>query len=504
MRLEIQCEDRVGMAREVLDLFIPYQIDMKRIEVDTKRRCMYCAFPDIAFAQLQTLLAEIRRIEGVEDVKTVLFTPSEREHNALFTLLKALPDGVIAVDLQGHVTMATEIALQDLALSNDALMGQPLTKFIKGVRFNDLHTPGTPLLQSKRVKVHGQNVLLEMLPIFVSDQEGESIPAGAVINLKSEVRLDQQTASLRRAPKAETQLDEYWQKNLANSEAMQQCLQHAQSMIPLDMPLLVCGDVGVGKQELVAAMYQKWLHTQHDMDANIHWMAAAEVTVASIGRLKELSGWLVVVAPERLTEPVQNALTAYLKHQTHTMSASAAPIRIVTISQMPLAELRQLTNFSAELFYLLSALTLKIPALVNRKADIVPLAELFLGEFAERMKKTKPKITKGAAVKLALYSWPGNLNELRNVCLQALVLSQSSSIGVDDVVLDQDAREQDAICLLEGSLDKTMKHWEAKLLRDLYPNFPSSRLLAKEVGLSHSAVANKLREYGIGHMLKVK
>ncbi|MFT6406562.1 MAG: transcriptional regulator of aroF, aroG, tyrA and aromatic amino acid transport, partial [Marinomonas primoryensis] len=41
MRLEIQCEDRIGMVREILDLFIPHQIDMRLVEMDTKRRCIY-------------------------------------------------------------------------------------------------------------------------------------------------------------------------------------------------------------------------------------------------------------------------------------------------------------------------------------------------------------------------------------------------------------------------------------------------------------------------------
>ena len=49
----------------------------------------------------------------------------------------------------------------------------------------------------------------------------------------------------------------------------------------------------------------------------------------------------------------------------------------------------------------------------------------------------------------------------------------------------------------EGSLEQAVKRFEAGLLRKLYPAYPSSRQLAKKLGLSHTAVANKLREYGI-------
>ncbi|MBY0418837.1 MAG: transcriptional regulator TyrR, partial [Pararheinheimera sp.] len=49
----------------------------------------------------------------------------------------------------------------------------------------------------------------------------------------------------------------------------------------------------------------------------------------------------------------------------------------------------------------------------------------------------------------------------------------------------------------DGTLDEAVRNFEADLLRKLYPAYPSSRQLAKKLGLSHTAVANKLREYGI-------
>ena len=73
-------------------------------------------------------------------------------------------------------------------------------------------------------------------------------------------------------------------------------------------------------------------------------------------------------------------------------------------------------------------------------------------------------------------------------------------IDIDDISLVSHIKIQDAeyeIDLIDGSLDKTMKQFEARLLARLYPEYPSSRLLAEKVGMSHSAVANKLREYGI-------
>ena len=49
----------------------------------------------------------------------------------------------------------------------------------------------------------------------------------------------------------------------------------------------------------------------------------------------------------------------------------------------------------------------------------------------------------------------------------------------------------------DGTLDEEVKKFEKDLLKRLYPSYPSTRQLAKKLGLSHTAIANKLREYGI-------
>ena len=57
--------------------------------------------------------------------------------------------------------------------------------------------------------------------------------------------------------------------------------------------------------------------------------------------------------------------------------------------------------------------------------------------------------------------------------------------------------ESVAIEFTDENLDSAMKKFESTILRRLYPSYPSTRQLAKKLGLSHTAVANKLREYGI-------
>lgn len=79
MRLEVFCEDRLGLTRELLDLLVLRSIDLRGIEIDPVGR-IYLNFAEIEFNTFSSLMAEIRRIAGVTDVRTIPRMPSEREH----------------------------------------------------------------------------------------------------------------------------------------------------------------------------------------------------------------------------------------------------------------------------------------------------------------------------------------------------------------------------------------------------------------------------------------
>lgn len=71
MRLEVFCEDRLGLTRELLDLLVLRSIDLRGIEIDPVGR-IYLNFAEIEFNTFSSLMAEIRRIAGVTDVRTIL------------------------------------------------------------------------------------------------------------------------------------------------------------------------------------------------------------------------------------------------------------------------------------------------------------------------------------------------------------------------------------------------------------------------------------------------
>lgn len=496
MRLEIQCEDRIGMIREVLDLFTPYQIDVRLIEVDTLRRCIYCGFSDIAFSKIQKLLAEIRKLDDVEDVKTVAFTPSERETNTLYMLLEALPDGVISVDLKGVITMATELAAEDLQTSVAGLLHQPLQQFIKGVNFAKIPWQSMPTGLSKRIKIRSKTLLLEMKPIWVQGDDGSQTPAGSVIHLKSEARLQRQTQSLKNAPKPINGLDKYHRESVLQSSTMAGLVSQAKSLADLTMPLLFVGQVGTGKRDFIQALFQFWYDNQLERDCQIVMKSAEDIDLEDIQALDSFCGWWVIEHIERLKEEAQFALLSWLAKQTDELTSLRSSARLVSLSSLTQEQLIDHATLNKSLYFELSTLVLTMPELARRREDFAGLLEQTLEDICGRYNLALPSISKGALAKLSLYPWPGNLKELHSVCLQTLLANPNKEWQAEDLGLASDNTSLEVV-LQEGSLDKTVKAFEAKLLRQLYPQYPSTRRLAKAVGLSHSAVANKLNEYNI-------
>lgn len=496
MRLEIQCEDRIGMVREALDLFIPHGIDMRLVEVDTKRRCIYCGFSDIPFSKLQQLLADIRRLDSVEDVKTVMFTPSEREHNALYTLLEALPDGVISVDLKGNITMVTELAAEDLNVPVLHLLHKPVQQFIKGINVPKDTWANPRDGMSKRIRIRNKTLLLEMKPIFVSDDEGVANPAGTVIYLKSKTRLDRQAASLKQAPDSESYLETYFRPAVMKSEAMRRTLLQAKAFAEVPMPLLLQGEVGTGKRDLVNALFQYWQKHQGDRESQLIIRHARELVREDITKLEKMSGWFVIEDIEYLDEQVQSDLAGWLSRQPGESTSLDSSVRLVSLSSLGQVQLGCGDILNKDLYFSLAALVLVMPPLRERKEDIEGLVQQIVLAQAERYRLPVPFVSKSILTKLALYSWPGNLKELQNTCLQTLLTAKDKEWKADDVLLPESNHMTDMV-LIDDSLDVTVKRWEAELLKRLYPSFPSTRKLAKAVSMSHSAIANKLKEYGI-------
>lgn len=502
MRLEITCEDRLGIAQEVLDILTSWKIDLRGIEIDPIGK-IFLNFPNIAFDDLQRLMPQIRRIRGVDDVKTIPFMPYEREQHQLQALLQTLPDPVFSIDTKGRVLLANQAALNSLELAESELIGVDVSDLIKGFNFMRWLCAKEVDSQTQKLKFIEQDFLGDILPVKVDDDSGESVLAGALIVLKSEYRLGQQ---LNVFHQVETDKFNHIQ---THSSAMKKAVRDTKKMSGLDESIMFYGEPGVGKALLAKSCHNASRRANNPFCtfncAGVQTESALKALFGIADSVSEQGiiyqahkGTLFLNEVSSLSLEVQEALLNFINEMKESNGNADLDVRIMCSTQRALSELVEDGKFNEALFYQLTTLSIKVPPLRDRKQDIIPLSEKILIKQSAMMHRHLPKLSKSCVEFLMSYPWPGNVRQLENILYQALALLEGNELSKEDIELPQGTVSINYVVEdFEGSLDQEVRRFEKDLLKRLYPSYPSTRQLAKRLGLSHTAIANKLRDYGI-------
>jgi len=514
MRLQVLCQNRMGIAQEILDILVSHEIDLHGIEAGPTGK-IYLHFPNLEFGEFQSLMPEIRKIQGVEDVATVPYMPVEREQQELRTLLRTLPEPVISVDPRGNIVVTNVAAQHALKIDAQEAKGKPLKQWIKGFNISKWLNQKELQPQTTHIQLKNHTYLCDINPIRVPEENSnQPVLAGAVFTFKSPAVLGKQMTAYHQATGEFDMI-------IAESPAMKKLIRQAKKMAQLDAPLLVMGETGTGKEMLAKACHQHSLRRDKPFLAlncaslpdNVaeselfgHGEGAFEGAKEKKGIFEMAEGGTVLLDEiGDLSLQLQTKFLRLLQDGTYRRVGSEeeviADVRIICSTQKNLLELCQQGEFREDLYYRLNVLTLHIPALRDRRSDIVPMAEHFISRFAEPQRRFVG-MSNACRNLLQQYPWPGNVRQLENALLRAVSLLEGETLEPEHLQLPSHTGSWGMGYMLDenytGTLDEAVKKFEAELLRRLYPAYPSSRQLGKKLGVSHTAIANKLREYGIG------
>ncbi|MNY44374.1 Transcriptional regulatory protein TyrR [compost metagenome] len=142
-------------------------------------------------------------------------------------------------------------------------------------------------------------------------------------------------------------------------------------------------------------------------------------------------------------------------------------------------------------------LNLEVPPLRERGQDILLLARHFMQQACAQIQRPQCRLAPDTYPALLGNRWPGNVRQLQNVIFRAAAICESNLVQIDDLDI---AGTAVAPQLLDGevvSLEAAVAGFEKALLEKLYLSHPSSRQLAARLHTSHSAIAMRLRKYGI-------
>jgi DNA-binding NtrC family response regulator len=148
-----------------------------------------------------------------------------------------------------------------------------------------------------------------------------------------------------------------------------------------------------------------------------------------------------------------------------------------------------------DLFYRISAISVHLPPLRERRDDIMPLANAFLKRFAAQANRTLRGFSTQAVERLTSFEWPGNVRQLQNEIQRAVLLSEGSEVNVTDLSISDikfvpTPGHDTSFTLLEG----VERNAIIQMLKETGGNKLET---AKRLGIGRQTLYNKIKAYGI-------
>ncbi len=294
-------------------------------------------------------------------------------------------------------------------------------------------------------------------------------------------------------------------------------LQKLDKVAGRDMSVLLIGESGTGKEVLSQYIHDHSLR-RHKPFVAVNCAAFAHDLVASelfgyapgtfTGGLKEGKVGLFEVADggtlfldeiAELPLPIQAMLLRVLQEKQVTRigeyKARPLDIRIVAASNKNLKKMADVGQFRLDLYYRLNSIELKVPPLRERKEDIVPMAEHFLG--THRHGSFAYRLMPDTMDALRLYDWPGNVRELKNAIEHAVVFAEDDRIfpwHIPDMIQESTGTTEDSKRLLQPTPIDDERAQIVEALNDSRYNYTKA---AKLLGISRGTLYNKMKKYEI-------
>lgn len=239
---------------------------------------------------------------------------------------------------------------------------------------------------------------------------------------------------------------------IGNSPALNHALNTAAQVANTDLSVLIAGESGVGK-EAFSNIIHALSARKHNPFIAVNCGAIPEGTIDSelfghekgsfTGAVDSRKGYFETVSGgtiflDEIGEMplgTQARLLRVLETgefiRVGSSKVQKTDVRVIAATNRDLLEHTQNGKFREDLYYRLSTVPIRVPALRDRKEDIPLLFRKFASDFSEKYKTTSVQLDPGALQMLVNYPWPGNVRELKNIAEQISVLSTEKQITAE-------------------------------------------------------------------------
>ncbi|MEZ5583677.1 MAG: sigma 54-interacting transcriptional regulator [Candidatus Competibacteraceae bacterium] len=512
--------DRVGIVADIARILSEHAISITAMEVEVEPVShgvqVYLAL-DLGQSahQWQQAQSALSTIPGLQKIESVHSLPRERHEAWLRLVLDSISDGLLAADEHGHLTLINRAARTLFGLETTAALGQPIDTLTLGDTQLPEALAGRPCLRVPRHHVFdGHRSQFLATTLSIRDDTGRIAGAVEILQDMKELR------SLAQAiihPEHEA-----FANIVGVSPALQAPIRLAQQVALTDVIVCLRGESGTGKE-----LFARAIHSESGragefvaincaalpselLESELFGYAGGAFTGAQRegkAGLFELAndGTLFLDEIGELPPGPQAKLLRVIQEGTLRRVGGAREIpvtaRIITATSRHLEEMMAAGEFRRDLFYRINVFPILLPALRERREDIAQLVDHFLFRFNSRLKRPPQWLTAEALDKLMRYDWPGNIRELRNVMERAAILSLNQAIDAECVLFGSELTRAFDVSEPAEPSQESLPHqvagYEKNLLINALRDQRSIRKTAQRLGISHTALLNKLKKHGI-------
>jgi DNA-binding NtrC family response regulator len=296
------------------------------------------------------------------------------------------------------------------------------------------------------------------------------------------------------------------------SVAMRRVLDLVATVAGTDTTVLIAGESGTGK-ELVARAIHSASPRRYNPLVTVNCGALPEGILESElfgheagaftgararhkGKFEAAAGGTVFLDEVGEVSPkVQVELLRVLEEKAVVRLGGSAPVkvdfRVIAATNRNLADLVKGGTFREDLYWRLNVFAIEIPPLRARPEDVLPLAEHFLGRFAQAMSRKGVAFSEAAKGALMGYAWPGNVRELQNAVERAVVVAKGPVVEAGDLPLHVTSTPGRPS---NGSLAEVER---AHILAILDSSGWNISRAARVLEVDRVTLYNKIRKYGL-------
>ena len=291
----------------------------------------------------------------------------------------------------------------------------------------------------------------------------------------------------------------------AMSSAMRAIEQVVADIAPTDIPVLLVGESGTGKDVVGLHIHRLSPRRQKPFRKLSCSSLSPEALLAPSGNghtpeTETSGGSLFLDEVSDLSPAAQSHLLQALS-EGELFAGTGMAERLICATSKNLEEQMRAGRFREELYFRINGVCLRLPPLRHRQEDLSALAEFFLGKYSSQFEKPQPLLSPLALGRLHECGWPGNIRELENL-MKKLVLLGDERLAIADLVTVVDAAHpagtgSNGTSLKEASRAASRQAERELILKVLARTRWNRKRAAVELQISYKALLYKLKQIGL-------